>query len=356
MPSKDFVSFIATEEMLPLARSVREIIEQTPISDFRVKNEYHIREVIPIEFERFADGVSLPQITQSIRNTKTYVFYTPPLGQPDLGYAELEKILNAAQFGAARIIKLVLPHFWEGRADRKSKPRVSMNTRCLARIIDQYARGGMFTFDLHAEQIALAFNSTPVDDLKGQVLLAEYLTQSLGWNAEQVGVIAADGGGVKRAEKFAEISGFPFLGFVYKERKERNAAKAIRYIGDAFAGRDIIMPDDIIDTAGTLVSSGGLVLAEGAKSVTACVSHWVASPKQDSSVPYDPDLLTAEAKLRRAGLRVFALNTIPRTPEYLAANADFLTMIPCDSMLAYTIMESLTPGGSVSKLSEKRKT
>ncbi len=352
MSSKDVVSFIATPDMMPLAQSVRRIILGASKASFPAKDDCAIREVIPIEFERFADGVSLPQIQSSIRRTEVYVFYSPPRGRPDLGFAELTKILDATYGGSPVSIKLVLPNFWEGRADRKPKPRVSMNAQKLAILIDEYAEG-LFTFDLHAEQILLAFRKSRVDNLKGQPLLAEYCVTALGWKPEEVGIVAADGSSVKRAEMFAEVSGFPVKGFVYKERKEANAAKAKRYIGEPLNGLHVLMSDDIIDTAGTLVSSGQIVLEAGAKSVTACTTHWEASPKAPASG--DPGLLTAENKLRHAGIKVIALNTIPRPEDYLHENADFLTMIPCDHMLAGAIMASLTPGASVSELSEKKK-
>lgn len=345
--AQDMVSFVATPEMLPLAHSVRQLIVDS--------KQYHggnfaIREVIPIKTERFADGITLPQVLESIRRTEVFVFYSTPIGNPDLGFAELTKILNATHFASPNSIKLVLPHFWEGRADRKPKARVSTNTKELARIIDRYASKGLFTFDLHAEQIVLAFDITPVDDLKGQVLLARHFRDTLGWKPEQVGIVAADDGGVKRATKFAEASGFPYMGHVYKERSSANVASAKRYIGEPIDGLHVIMPDDLGDTGGTMETSGALLKEKnGARSVTASITHWVASPKDHASK--DSALRTAEAKFRNAGMNVVALNTIPRSPSYLKRNKDFLTMIPCDQMLADAIAASLTPGESVSKLS-----
>lgn len=341
MPRGEKVSFVAVPDMMPLASSVHQIMA--------AKN-FAVREVIPIEIKRFADGVTLPKVTQSIRRTEVYLFYSPPIDHPDLGLAELGKILNATHFASPRSIKVVLPHFWEGRADRKSEARVSANTKELARTIEHYPSvDGLFTFDLHAEQIVLAFDRVPIDDLKGQVLLAQCTLGISNWLPGTIGVVAADVGGVKRAEKFAKRSGFPFKGLVYKERTEANVANAKRYIGDSIRGLHVILPDDLVDTAGTMTGAADRLREEGAASITACTTHWLASPKDD---PKDATLRSAEAKFRKAGIKVIALNTIPRTPEYLAANADFLTVIPCQSMLADAIVESLTSAGSVSKLSE----
>ena len=309
-----------------------------------------VRPVIPVSLNRFADGVSIAKITQSIRRTEVYLFYTPPMCQPDLGQAELAKLLNATHFASPRSIKLVLLHFWEGRADRKSEARVSANVKELANVIEKYPSvDGVITFDLHAEQIVLAFNHVPVDDLKGRVILARYAASIPGWTPETVGVVAPDVGSVKRNEKFAKRSGFPFKGLVYKERSAPNVATAKRYIGDPVAGLHVIHADDLIDTASTIVSAGAKMMSEGALSVTACTTQWLASRKK---VEGEPLLETAEAKFRKAGIKVIALNTIPRKPSYLEENADFLTMIPCEGMLAETIVASLT-AGSVSILSEE---
>ena len=122
----------------------------------------------------------------------------------------------------------------------------------------------------------------------------------------------------------------------------------MRYIGDPLLGYDVIMPDDLIDTAGTVVLAAQTILAGGAASCVAYTTHWLASPKGEKDDP----LYTAEAKLRNAKLRVVTTNTIPRSAEYLEAHADFLTIVPCEGMLADAIMRSLTPEESVSELSE----
>lgn len=342
MAKGEKVSLVAVPDMLPMA---------TKVSHLMRAGGFKVRDVIPVEMKSFADGVSLAQITQSIRRTEVYLFYTAPIGHPDLGFAELPKILNAAHFGSPRSIKVVLPYLWEGRADVKSGARTSTNVKELARIIDRYSggpEGGLFTFDLHAEQIILAFDETPVDDLKGQVLLANHCAKKPIWSPATVGVVAADVGSVKRAGKFAKRSGFPFKGLVFKERVAANTVEIKRYIGEPLNGLHVILPDDMIDTAGTMIGAGAKVIEEGALSATAVTTHWVASPKD---VVGEPALCSVEAKFRKAGIKVIATNTIPRRADYMIANEDFLTVIDCESMLAKAIMASLTPGASVSGLS-----
>lgn len=345
MAKGEKVSLVAVPDMLPMATAVCRIMRA---------NNFKVRDVIPVELKSFADGVTLAQITQSIRRTEVYLFYTAPIGRPDLGFAELGKILNAAHFGSPRSIKVVLPHLWEGRSDRKSEARSSTNVKELARTIERRASvDGLFTFDLHAEQIILAFDRVPVDDLKGRVLLANYCkTQCAKDGSQNYGIVAPDSGSMTRAEKFAKRSGIPFKGLIYKERTGANVTEAKRYIGEPLSGIHVILPDDIIDTAGTILGAGGKVMGEGALSVTAVTTHWLGSPKE---VPGEPALRSAEAKFRQAGITVIATNTIPRKADYRIANEDFLTVIDCEEMLAGAIMESLTPGGSVSKLSEEKK-
>ena len=346
MAKGDKVSLVAVPDMVPMATEVCRLMRA---------NNFKVRDVIPVEVKPFADGITLARITQSIRRTEVYLFYAPPIGRPDLGFAELAKILNATHFGSPRSIKVVLPHLWEGRADRKSEARSSTNVKELARIIERQASvDGLFTFDLHAEQIILAFDRIAVDDLKGQVLLANYCKKRYGESGPlDYGIVAPDSGSMKRAEKFAKRSGFPFKGLIYKERTGANTVEAKRYIGEPLHGIHVILPDDIIDTAGTILGAGAKLMEEGALSATAVTTHWLGSPKKDASG--DPATFSAEAKFRKAGIRVIATNTIPRKADYRIANEDFLTIINCEEMLAGAIMESLTPGGSVSKLSEDKK-
>ena len=138
------------------------------------------------------------------------------------------------------------------------------------------------------------------------------------------------------------------MGIIEKKRGGANKIESMRYIGDPIDGYAIILPDDLIDTAGTIVKANDLLLSKGALTTTAFATHWLASPKGD---PSDP-LFTAEAKLRNARVHVVATTTIPRDADYKTANLDLIDFVPCEEMIAETIGESLTPGGSVSKLGE----
>lgn len=333
------VSIVATPEISELAKSVHAILRSRA---FDVRDS-----VIPVDTKRFADGNSLPRVTESVRRTEVYFFYAMPLGRPEEGMARFSHILNAIHLADPIRIKVVMPYF-EGRQDRKDGPRTPITAKVMARAIEgEETVRGFITFDLHADQLVLAFEYA-VENLWGQKILAQYARVHYK-DKGLVGIVAPDVGSAKRADKFAKKSGFPLLGIMKKTRGEANNISCMRYIGDIpLSGYHIILPDDLIDTGGTMLHASEKILSGGALSCTAFPTHWLASPKGN---PNDP-LFTAEEKFRKAGLRVVTTNTIPRTPEYLSVNADFLTIVPCDELLANVIASSLIPGDSASKHSE----
>ncbi len=336
MKSPFTVSIVSTPECAEIATGVHAIMRS---HGFDVRDD-----IVPIQTKILADGNSRPKIMATIRRTEVYLFFAMPLGSPEVGATRLALILNSIHHADPISIRVVIPYF-EGRQDRKDEPRTPMTAKVLARIIEREPSvRGFITFDLHAPQIMLAFDQ-PVEDLWGQLLLARYAKEHYGENP-LYGVVAADVGSVKRARKFATKSGYPFRGIIDKQRTEANKVEKATYIGLPIDGYHILLPDDLIDTGGTVVKAAETLREEGAISVTAFPTHWLASPKGEPGHP----LYTAEAKFRAAGLRVVATDTIPRTPEYRALNADVVTFVPCAEMLAKAIMESLIPGGSVSKL------
>lgn len=330
------VSIVTVPECAELARGVHRQLAQ---AGHDVRDD-----VILVHTKIFADGNARPKVMATIRRTEVYFFYTMPHRQPEMGMARLAQILNAIHLADPISIRVVMPYF-EGRQDRKDEERTPATAKVMARMIEgERTVRGLITFDLHSDQLMLAFEN-PVENLWGQLLLARYAKQLYAQDPKY-GVVAADVGSAKRARKFATKSGYSFRGIIDKERLKANEVERVTYIGLPIDGYHIILPDDMIDTGGTIVKANEALLAEGALSTTAYATHWVASPKGD---PIDP-LFTAEAKFRKAGIRVVTTDTIPRTAEYLAANADFLTVVPCGAMIADAIGESLTPGGSVSKL------
>ncbi len=335
------VSIVTVPECAPLAKSVHRILSNTKPLDINTREG-----IIRVETKLFADGSSRPQIMSSVRRTEVYFFYAMPLREPERGLARLEFLLNALHLASPISIKVIMPYF-EGRQDRKDAPRTAITAKVWARAIErERSVNGVMTFDLHAEQLMLAFD-TPVDNLWGQRLLANHAKKMSNGDTE-FGVVAPDVGSTKRAKKFAVKAGLPLLGVIDKERSGANEIMGMRYIGSDLTGYHVIFPDDLIDTGGTMVLAHQLARRLGAINCTAYATHWLASPKGNlGSATY-----TAENKFRDAGLRVVALNTIPRSGSYIIKHSDFLTFVPCDDMLASAIAESLTPAGSVSMLSE----
>ena len=332
------VSIVTIPDCAPLAKSVHSIMKA---AGHDVRNN-----VIMVDTKVFADGNALPKITMTVRRTEVYLFYAMPLGEPEKGIARLAQILNAIHLGDPVLIKVVMPYF-EGRQDRKDGARTPITAKVMARVIEgEETVRGFVTFDLHADQLVLAFDH-PVENLWGQKLLAQHARHSFGSSA-RVGVVAPDVGSSKRAEKFAEKSGFTLLGVIEKKRKRANTVDSMRYIGDPVLDYHIILPDDLIDTGGTMVLAHKTIMAGGALSCSAYVTHWLASPKGDRDQP----LYTAEAKFRDAGLSVVTTNTIPRSDDYWQKNCDIVSFVQCEGMLADAIMRSLTPEESVSELSE----
>jgi|GEM_PF-5213027 len=332
------VSIVTVPECADLARSVHKILHAAG-QDVRDN-------IVLVQTRIFADGNTLPKVASTVRRTEVYLFYAPELGQPEKGMAHLAQILNALHLASPISVKVVMPYF-EGRQDRKDEARTSITSKVYARVIEgERSVNGFMTFDLHADQLTLAFEN-PVDNLWGQILLAEHCKKSYGPDAK-VGIVSPDVGSTKRARKFADKSGFTFLGLIDKIRAKANEVAQMDYIGHSVEGYHVILPDDIIDTGGTMVKASREVISRGALSCTAYTTHWLASPKGERTDP----LRTAEAKFREAGLRVVATNTIPRPPEYIQTNGDVVTFVPCEQMLANAIIQSITPAGSISRLGE----
>ena len=188
------VSIVTVSECALLAKSVHRILTSTRPIDINVR-----KDVIGIETKLFADGNSRPQIMSSVRRTEVYFFYAMPQREPEKGLARLESILNALHLASPISIKVIMPYI-EGRQDRKDAPRTAITAKVLARAIErEQSVNGVVTFDLHSEQLMLAFDN-PVDNLWGQRLLATHAKSMMNPN-EKFGVVSPDVGSTKRAKK-----------------------------------------------------------------------------------------------------------------------------------------------------------
>ncbi|MBI2967354.1 MAG: ribose-phosphate pyrophosphokinase [Bacteroidetes bacterium] len=218
---------------------------------------------------RFSDGEFQPMIEETVRGCK--VFAIQSTFPPADNIFELLLMADAAIRASAEQVIAVIPYFGWARQDRKDKPRVSIGSKMIADLLMASRISRVITMDLHADQIQGFFN-IPVDHLYASAIFIPYL-QSLGLT--NMTMASPDTGGTRRANAYAKFLGTDFV-ICHKQRKEANVIETMQVIGDV-DGRNIILLDDIVDTAGTLVRATEIMLEKGAKSVRALCTHPVLS-------------------------------------------------------------------------------
>ena len=184
---------------------------------------------------------------------------------------ELLLMIDAAKRASARTINAVIPYFGWARQDRKDKPRVSIGAKLVADLLSTAGVNRVITMDLHADQIQ-GFFDVPVDHLYASGVLLPYL-QSL--KLDELVIASPDVGGSKRANTYAKYLGCPLV-LCNKTRARANVVATMQIIGDV-EGKNVVIIDDMVDTAGTITKAADLMMEAGAKSVRACASHCVMS-------------------------------------------------------------------------------
>ena len=184
---------------------------------------------------------------------------------------ELLLMIDAAKRASARTINAVIPYFGWARQDRKDKPRVSIGAKLVADLLSVAGVNRVITMDLHADQIQGFFN-VPVDHLYGSSVILPYL-QSL--KLEDLVIASPDVGGSKRANTYAKFLGCPLV-LCNKTRARANVVESMQIIGEV-EGKNVVIVDDMVDTAGTITKAADLMKENGAKTVRACASHCVMS-------------------------------------------------------------------------------
>ncbi len=220
--------------------------------------------------KRFSDGEVYLQILENVRGAD--VFVVQPTSNPgDRHLMELLLMVDALKRASAERITAVMPYYGYARQDRKDKPRVPISSKLVADLLTAAGANRALTMDLHAPQIQGFFN-IPVDHLFATPVLVEYFQRLA---LPDLTVVSPDAGGVERARFFAKNLAAP-LAIVDKRREEVNVAEVMHVIGDV-SGRTVLIVDDIVDTAGTLVKNAEALLHRGAKKVWATASHAVLS-------------------------------------------------------------------------------
>ncbi len=221
------------------------------------------------KIQRFSDGEYQPWYDETVRGD--YIFIIQSTFQPSDNLFELLMMIDAAKRASAYKIVAVIPYFGFARQDRKDRPRVAIGSKLVADLLTAAGVSRVITMDLHADQIQGFFN-VPVDHLFASTIFVPYINSL---NLDNIIIASPDTGGTKRANAYAK---FLKTGMVicYKSREEANKVSEIRVIGKV-EGKDVILVDDIIDTAGTITIAADMLMEKGAKSVRALITHPVLS-------------------------------------------------------------------------------
>ena len=232
-------------------------------------SDYYGYPLAKCETRKFSDGEMQVVINESVRGA--YVFFICSTFGPSDNILELLLMIDSAKRASAGYITAVIPYFGYARQDRKDKPRVPISAKLIANILEAAGADRIMTMDLHADQIQ-GFFDKPVDHLKSEAIFTPYLEKQ---DLSNVVFASPDVGGVKRARTYAQHFGNDLV-ICDKERRKANEVQAITVIGDV-KGKDIILVDDIVDTAGTLCKAADALVKKGAKSVKVLCTHPVLS-------------------------------------------------------------------------------
>jgi ribose-phosphate pyrophosphokinase len=224
-----------------------------------------------VSLSRFSDGEFQPHFNESVRGCD--IFLIQSTTPPTENLMELLLMIDAAKRASAHYITVVVPYFGFARQDRKDKPRVAIGAKLIANLITAAGAHRIMTMDLHAAQIQ-GFFDIPVDHLDASVIFVPYI-KSL--NLPNLTIASPDMGGSYRARTFAKYFNAEVV-ICDKRRKRANEIESMSIIGDV-SGQDIVLIDDICDTAGTLAKAASLIMENGANSVRAVCSHAVLSGK-----------------------------------------------------------------------------
>lgn len=272
-----------------------------------------------LKLRKFSDGEINCQILENVRGADCFVVQ-PTCSPVEFHLMEVLCLMDALKRSSAQRITAVLPYYGYGRQDRKDKPRVPISAKLVASLLETAGADRIMALDLHAAQIQ-GFFDVPVDHLFFRPVMIDFLKQRI---VPDLMVVSPDAGGVERARSVAKRLNAR-LAIIDKRREEANVAEVMNVIGNV-VGKNCLIVDDLIDTAGTLVKGADALMEHGAASVTACATHAVLSGPavqriQDSCITEvivsDSIPLTAKAaacgKIRQlsvAGLLARAIQSI----------------------------------------------
>ena len=222
------------------------------------------------EVGQFSDGEIFVNIDETVRGADVFIIQ-PTCTPVNENLMEILILLDAFKRASAGRINAVIPYYGYARQDRKTKAREPITAKLVADLLTVAGTERVVSMDLHAGQIQGYFN-IPVDHLSGVPILAEYFKNMV--DRETV-IVSPDLGGVTRTRNFANLLDLP-IAIIEKRRPKANVSEVMNVIGD-IEGKDVIIVDDIIDTAGTVTKAASVLKSFGAKSVYACATHPVLS-------------------------------------------------------------------------------
>ncbi|MDL1913814.1 MAG: ribose-phosphate pyrophosphokinase [Bergeyella sp.] len=277
-----------------------------------------------INFQEFSDGEFEPVLDQSVRGGR--VFLIASTFPPADNLLELLLMIDAAKRASAKSITVVIPYYGLARQDRKDKPRAPIGAKLVANLITAAGATRLMTMDLHADQIQ-GFFEIPVDHLYASSIFIDYI-KSL--KLENLTIASPDMGGAKRAKNYAGHLGAEVV-ISYKERKKANEVEEMFLIGNV-KDQNVILIDDMIDTAGTLCKAADILMKNGAKSVRAIATHGVLSGKAYENIE------------KSSLLEVIVTDTIP-IEKYKSSKIRILSCAP----LFADVMKMVHEHQSISK-------
>ena len=218
-----------------------------------------------VNFSKYSDGEFQPSFEESIRGARVFIIGSTEPSSENL--MELLLMLDAAKRASARHITAVIPYFGWARQDRKDKPRVPIGAKLIAKILETAGATRIITMDLHADQIQ-GFFEKPVDHLFASTIFLPYI-ESL--KLSNLTIASPDMGGSKRAYAYSKFLSSDVV-ICYKQRAKANVISHMELIGDV-NGKNVVLVDDMVDTAGTLTKAADMMIERGARSVRAVCTH-----------------------------------------------------------------------------------
>jgi ribose-phosphate pyrophosphokinase len=275
--------------------------------------EHYGKPLGDVTLNRFSDGEFQPSYNETVRGCDAFIIQSTY--QPSDNLMELLLMIDAAKRASAHYITAVVPYYGLARQDRKDKPRVAIGAKLVANLLKSAGIHRIMTMDLHAAQIQ-GFFDIPVDHLDGSVIFVPYI-KSLG--LENLTIASPDMGGSYRARTFAKFFNAEVV-ICDKRRKRANEIESMSIIGDV-TDMDIVLIDDICDTAGTLAKAAALIMEKGAKSVRAVCTHPVLSGKAYETVENSmltELIVTDTIPLKQQSPKIRVLTTAPLFAKAIA--------------------------------------